>query len=55
MPHVVGLKKQPGHGTADNGEFALEAAKDLTDLEERGFDRFGDAIGIVGSRLWVRR
>ncbi len=33
----LGAEQQPRHGTADNGELALIAAEDLTDLQQTFF------------------
>ena len=36
--HVGFGEQQPGHGAADDGEFASEAAQDLADLNQHGLD-----------------
>ena len=50
--HILVGQQQPGDRAADDGELALEAAKDLADLDQHGLHGRGCAVVVLGSRLW---
>ncbi len=47
MRHFRLAQQEPRYGTADHGELTLEAAEDLTDLDEDALDRGGGPVVVV--------
>jgi hypothetical protein len=52
MRHVLVGQQQPGNRATDDGELALEAAKDLADLDQHRFHCGSRPVVVLGGRLW---